>query len=199
MKTSLLILAITAVTASGLSIPHNRGEWPESWPKELEALRERAKTTEWATGSQEDSHQISFESRDDFEKYWPAFIELLGPGSILKFHGPDEEGNIAPGVEIQAPSASVAFDEKAKTKRTFKTGYTWPKSAYLPDGTLPEYVEAAGPGKYVPLKDIENPKGFRYRARIDIVLFCDGKIIDLNRIAFPKGIKIDDQRFKSKK
>ena len=199
MKAPVCLLSLTLITASALVIPHERGDWPEDWPKELEALRERARTTEWATGSQEDSHAIPFETREDFEKYWPVFAKLLQPGAVLTLRSPEKEASAvqdltAASVVIQAPAASVAFDGE----KNLRTGFQWPQSAYLPDGTLPEYVvdEKTDDGEktWVPLPKGEKPKGFQYRARLDITLVCDGAIIDLNRIRFPEGVKVVDAR-----
>jgi hypothetical protein len=38
--------------------------------------------------------------------------------------------------------------------------------------------------------------GLMYRARVDIVLIVDGKIVDLNRIPLPADTPIIDKRFK---
>lgn len=198
MKSIVSILALTALTASALVIPRDRGEWPEDWPKELERLREQARTTEWATGSQEDSHRIPFGTRGEFEKYWPVFQRMLKPGARITLRSPEAEASAvqdltAASVVIQAPPAGVALDGE----KTFRTGFAWPESAYLPDGTLPEYViEKTDDGKktWVPLVMAEDRAGFQFRARIDLTLVCDGEIIDLNRIRFPKGVAVVDAR-----
>ena len=198
MKACSLLVVLSALTASALVIPMDHGAWPDTWPKEMEALREQSRTTEWATGTQEDSHTIPFKSREEFEKYWPVLSSLLKPGAKLTLRFPEKTASSVQdltktSVVIQAPAASVAFDGK----KTFKTGYEWPKSAYLPNGQLPEYVYEKGDKEekhYVPMLKGDELKGFHYRARIDIMLICDGKIIDLNRIRFPKGVIVEDLR-----
>ncbi len=198
MKAAVFLLALTVLTASALVIPHERGDWPENWPVELEPLRESARTTEWATGSQEDSHSIPFGTREDFEKYWPVFAKMLKPGAKLTLVSPEKEATVVQdrtkaSVVIQGPPSTVALDGE----KTFHTGFQWPESAYLPDGTLPEYVIQKIDGEkktWVPLLKAEDRVGFQYRARIDLTLVCDGTIIDLNRLRFPEGVTVIDAR-----
>ena len=40
---ALLLLLATALPSTALVIPHDKGEWPDTWPEELEALRERTR------------------------------------------------------------------------------------------------------------------------------------------------------------
>ena len=63
-------------------------------------------------------------------------------------------------------------------------------------GGLPEYVSNQD-GKWVAY-DGKERKGFLHRARVDIVLITDGKIVDLNRIRLPADTPIIDNRFKDK-
>lgn len=194
------ICFFSTLTAFALVVSHDRGSWPQSWPRELEPLRDHAQSIEWATGSQEDSHYIPFPTRAEFERFWPAIAKLLKPGSQLILRTPQSEREpgvlddlTVPSVIIHAPSASVAFDGKM----TLRTGYVWPESVYLPDGTLPEYIVEAtenGIKKWVPLEVGKKPRGFRFRARVDITLVSDGNIIDLNRIRFPCGVRVVDER-----
>jgi hypothetical protein len=198
MKATVAAMVLTFFAASALVIPGTRGTWPEDWPKELEPLRERSRTTEWATGSQEDSHAIPFADRADFEKHWPVFRKLLKPGARITLRSPQEsdspvEDLTKPSVIVHAPPAGVALDGE----KTFRTGFTWPESAYLPDGSLPEYVvseEQGGKKRWLPLVAGAEQKGFQYRARMDLTLVCDGMIIDLNRIRFPEGVTVVDAR-----
>lgn len=62
----------------------------------------------------------------------------------------------------------------------------------LSEGELPEYVtseEEDGRLKWVPADG-------GHRARVDIILITDGKIVDLNRIQLPPDTPIIDNRFK---
>lgn len=45
----------------------DKGDWPDSWPSELEVCRKNAKSVDVAHGIQETVHEISFASRDEFE------------------------------------------------------------------------------------------------------------------------------------
>jgi hypothetical protein len=198
MKATVAAMVLGVFAASALVIPGTSGTWPANWPKELEPLRERSRTTEWATGSQEDSHAIPFADRADFEKHWPVFRKLLKPGARVTLRSPQESGSpvedlTKPSVIVHAPPAGVALDGE----KTFRTGFTWPESAYLPDRTLPEYVvseEKEGKKRWVPLVAGSARKGFHYRARIDLSLVVDGSVIDLNRIRFPEGVTVVDAR-----
>lgn len=202
MRLPLFLLAATLATAPALMMSHKTGTWPKNWGEALEPLRKQAITAEWATGTQEDHHQIQFDTAADFDKYWPLLAKLLKPGAQLTLTAPGkaEMGTAKKAVSgarvfVLAPSASVAFDEKGK--QNFHTGYQWPKSVYLPDGSLPEYVGYDGNGEgrqLMPLLDREAHQGFQYRARIDITLVCDGEVIDLNRFRFPAGVTVVDQR-----
>lgn len=199
MRLALFVLLLTAVTVCGLVVTHDRGNWPENWPAELEPLRAQARTTEWATGSQEDSHQIPFTSRAQFETYWPVFRKMLEPGAVVRLRSPEKEASVVqdltqPYVVIHAPPADVSLGGDGVTIRN---GFEWPQSAYLDNGMLPEYVvekTVDGEKRWVPLREGDERVGFQFRARIDLTLVCDGKVVDLNRIRFPEGVTIVDKR-----
>lgn len=76
------------------------------------------------------------------------------------------------------------------------TGPPWPDYIRLSSGGLPEYVVNEN-GRWVAF-DGTNRKGFIHRARVDIVLITDGKIVDLNRIQLPPNTPIVDNRFKER-
>ena len=69
-------------------------------------------------------------------------------------------------------------------------GPPWPDSIKSPAGELPEFVVEES-GKWVPF---HGPGGFR--ARVDIVLVMDGKVIDTNHIEIPAHTPIIDRRAK---
>jgi hypothetical protein len=62
----------------------NTGSWPDSWPKELEQLRNQARTIEVATGIQEDIYEISFSDRTQFESLWPIILKVKTPEAPLR-------------------------------------------------------------------------------------------------------------------
>ena len=49
-----------------------------------------------------------------------------------------------------------------------------------------------------PIEEKYGPWGFMYRARTEIELVVDGRIIDLNRIPLPPETPIIDRRFQEK-
>ncbi|MBN2455856.1 MAG: hypothetical protein JXB29_04865 [Sedimentisphaerales bacterium] len=97
----------------------------------------------------------------------------------------------------------------------------WPDSIKSSTGELPEYVTISEDGmawvpvygqwpEYITISvdgdpwmsdgdpwmpvEAKKPKGFMYRARTDIELVVDGKIVDLNRINLPADTPIIDNR-----
>jgi hypothetical protein len=95
-------------------------------------------------------------------------------------------------VRILCPSGSgCEVDGK-----TYIANSPWPDYLKSATGELPEYVifnqEKA---KWIPADESERV-GFMNRARVDIVLITDGKIVDMNRIQLPPNTPILDNRFK---
>jgi hypothetical protein len=214
---ALLAVLFGALDARALIIPSDEGKWPETWPKQLEPLRKTSKTLDVATGIQEHIYTIPFETRDEFEKFWPILITLRTPGSPLTLSKSGTESgwgqfvsNSKPCVRIKGPTGGYAggkatiggqIDLKELDAGTMLfAGAPWPKSILGPQGELPEYVTA------VPIEDgkiawkpidpaVDKRVGFLSRARVDIELVLDGEIIDLNRIRLPADARIIDRRF----
>ena len=81
---AVLVSSILLSTlCSGMVETTDSGRWPVSWPKELEPYREHAKTIGVHAGSQEDVFEISFRSREQFEKIWPSILTLKSEGAPL--------------------------------------------------------------------------------------------------------------------
>lgn len=213
-----LVVVFGAWDALALIIPSDEGKWPATWPKELESLREKSKTLDVATGIQEHIYTIPFETRDEFEKFWPILVALRTPGSPLTLSraGVTDSGwgqfvsNAKPSVRIKGPTGGYAggtaniggqIDLKELDVGTMLfAGAPWPKALLGPQGELPEYVTA------VPIEDgkiawepvdltVDKARGFLNRARVDIELVLDSEIIDLNRIRLPQDARIIDRRF----
>ncbi|WP_010587475.1 hypothetical protein [Schlesneria paludicola] len=192
-------------------IPSDRGEWPVSWPKELEELRPIAKSLDCATGLQECIYTIPFDSKEDFEKYWPSLMMVRTPGSTLTLSKVDEIEpgwgklltNAKPCVRIRGPVASVL----ARYEKSFGSDLSSndPEAESIrelvgPHGELPEYVTQILVNRATPVwrdsgKAPENVVGFKHRLRVDIELVVDGDVIDLNRIPLPQDSRIIDRRF----
>jgi len=188
LMASLLLVPSTA--AVGLVMVSDRGEWPATWPKALEPCRARAKTVEVAHGIQETVHEITFASRQEFEKAWPAVLTLLGKGAPLILESsPSTYGTsgskAGPGVRIRCASGGKLGSKP-------RLGPPWPDNLRLPSGALPEYVVRVD-GKWAPF-DGTSRAGFAFRARQDVVLIVDGTVVDLNRIRLPSGHPVIDNR-----
>ena len=89
-RTTALVIAL-AVFAAGsavlaISTGGPGGEWPTTWPKELEPLRKQAWTWEHDSGT---SYDIPFASREEFESAWPHVLKLKSDGApITLVRGP---------------------------------------------------------------------------------------------------------------
>lgn len=217
----ILSLCLFVPTVFALVATFQEGSWPESWPAELEPWRKQARTFDVGHGIIERVYEISFQTPEQFAAAWPAILKVksLGAPVILEaspFKCPSSFSQTAAGVVILAPSEGYAIDpemrlsddpkELLKTTRSemdkwvqdgkaLHAGPPWPKELYSATGELPEYVEAAkvdGRMKWIPAT--KHPLGAKHRARIDIVLVVDEKIVDLNRIKPPADTPILDHR-----
>ena len=209
------LLVVCLVLAAHLSfamiMTKEEGTWPDSWPKELDQYRSQAKTVEVAHGIQETVYEIPFRNREEFERAWPYILKLKSKGAPLileksPFTYHVSGSKAANAVMVLSPSLGYAggpsspqietkaeAEELVKQGKMLRAGPPWPESIKSPTGELPQYVVFQD-GKWVPFKDKER-KGFVHRARVDVILVTDGKVIDLNRIALPPDTTIVDNRF----
>jgi hypothetical protein len=193
----------SASAAAFVSI-HEGGQWPAGWPSQLEPYRNRARTFEIGTGGvRENVYEIRFEKVEDFELIWPTILELRSVGASLRVCNVEESGqerkevlpNNAPVVRIYAPVYGSSAQKPGG--KVLPVGPPWPQSIMLPDGTLPEYVAISEDGmQWVPAVG-KVPNGFRHRARVEIELVADGRILDFNRILVPRETPIVDKRTSS--
>ncbi|HUW56251.1 MAG TPA: hypothetical protein VMZ92_06420 [Planctomycetota bacterium] len=190
-----VVLAVTA--AFGAVMVGKGGTWPDSWPRELEPYRDRATTVGVAHGIQETVYEIPFDRREEFEKAWPHFLKLKSRGAPLilekspsKYHVSGSTMQI--GVRVLYPSGGT-LELPDGTRLEAKP--PWPASVRSASGELSEYVVAEG-GKWVPATGTEDRRGFLHRARVDIVLVTDGRVVDLNRIELPAETPLVDRRFR---
>jgi len=68
------IVLCTAGSLFAISFGGPGGEWPKTWPKELEPLRKTAWT--WEHGFGGTSFDIPFATREEFEAAWPHILKL---------------------------------------------------------------------------------------------------------------------------
>src|SRR5438067_13298172 len=83
----------------------DRGEWPNTWPKELEALRKQA-TTHVGPMVPSRHYQIPFTRREEFEAAWPYLLKVKSKGApIILVRGPKTDFmEVKPaGVLIHSP------------------------------------------------------------------------------------------------
>ena len=66
----------------------NSGDWPESWPKELEPLRKQSRTLEGPTRLLL-HYAIPFTKREEFEAAWPHLLKVKTKGApVVLRRGP---------------------------------------------------------------------------------------------------------------
>jgi len=201
----LFIAAAVAVLlwsapASGFVSVHEKGGWPADWPEQLEPFRDRARTFDVGTTVRESVHEIRFETKEEFERVWPALLQLRTEGSPLRISSVDQPDEVqtgifpndAPVVRIYTPVYGSSAQKPGG--RMLPVGPPWPPSIMLPNGSLPEYVAISEDGtRWVPVVG-KSPDGFRHRARIDVEIVADGRILDVGRILVPAGMRVVDNR-----
>ena len=171
---------------------------PDTWPDELQSLGDRTKKLDVGHGIWETNYEIRLYSAEEFEKAWPHILTLKSKGAPLILEKSpssyDMSGStLETGVRILCPPGNeiVGGDTSGKARYVFNIPWQDPK----PDASAesPEYIEMEA-GKWVSTKD-GKPLTVGVRARVDIVLVVDGKVIDLNRIKLPENTTIIDRRF----
>ena len=192
---SCILLLFTSLCFA-LIMTDGVGRWPQSWPEELESLRKQSKTIQVAHGIKETVFEIPFNSQEQFEKAWPYILEVKSKGAPLIIEKSPSTYKVSgskmgTGVRILCPSGgSCGLPGGVQ----LQASPPWPESAKLPHNQLSEYV-IASQETWIPFVVEDEHKGFRYRARVDIVLVMDGDVIDLNRIPLPADTPIIDRRF----
>lgn len=183
--------SLCSTTVLGLVISVTEGVWPDSWPEALEPYRAEAKTRNCEAST---VYEIPFKDRDEFESAWPHVLSLKSEGApLILVRSPStyDGSTLDVGVRVLSPPGAAYTSDVDGT--SLKPGPPWPESALLPSGELPEYVVMHN-GQWVPPSEGET--GY-VRARQDIILVCDGDIVDLNRIPLPLDTSIVDKRFEA--
>jgi hypothetical protein len=132
--------AVCAMAYSDYSVT-DRGEWPKSWPSELEPLRAQARTFEGPLAP--DRHYaIPFTGRDEFESAWPYLLKVKSQGAHLVLRrGPNFFlGDARAGVVIHTPPLDQADNAQTRGIRT-------------------TYIELLVDGQIVDLNRIRLPTG----------------------------------------
>jgi len=169
MATPLIavIFIFVVCSANALYFFSDRGTWPDSWPKELEPLRNQSRTLSHETGN---IHEIRFKNREEFESAWPHILAVKSKEApLILLSSPYHRSGdfiIKAGVSILSPlTARLVIPEGEKAPKTLED-------------------------KHELLKE-----HFKKKPRIDIQLIVDGDIVDLNRIPLPTDTPIIDKRF----
>ena len=206
-----VIIALSASIGFALVEFSKDGAWPDTWPKELEKFRKQSRSYSHSLGIEEMWHEIVFQNREEFEQAWPHILKLKTKGAPLIIEStknpPSRYGYISsllpsrPRVRIFCTIPDGPSARRLSSEVPLAWPTPWPDYIKLPSGGLPEYVVFQD-GKWV-AADINQftgelgPEwqGNYCRARVDIVLISDGKIVDLNRIPLPPDTPIIDKRF----
>jgi hypothetical protein len=92
MKRRIAFLAVTSLAAIALCAVGSvyalytvsfKGEWPESWPKELEPLRKQSRTLVGPVVEYR-HYAIPFTKREEFESAWPHLLKVNSKGAALR-------------------------------------------------------------------------------------------------------------------
>lgn len=207
-----LMAAVLAMSfCSAMWDVSNTGDWPKSWPAQLEPLRSQSRTLRHDGYMM---YQIPFADRSQFEAMWPHILSIPTDNSPLTLsRGKDKwiAVNFDAGVVVFTPNTGerIAFEDKKMTvypsgsessipDGTFlKVGPPWPDAIRDKTGKLPEYVVADGlEWRATTSQEIRDDimTAIRSRrARTEIRLIVDGKVVDLNRIQLPT--LVIDNRF----
>ena len=130
MKGRIALWALVACGAacSGARADYSvadEGQWPESWPKELEGLRKQAKTYEGPL-QPERRYLIPFTKREEFEEAWPHLLKVKSKGApiILRrgretdFFKVEPAGVLikTPPVDSHGPETPISGDRSVRSK-----------------------------------------------------------------------------------
>ena len=110
MKRTIAFVAAIILCAAGsayaLYVVSDKGDWPTTWPRELEPLRKQARTL---VGPEVESrhYAIPFAKREEFESAWPQLLKVKSKGApIILVHAPNFFlGDGKAGVVVHAPPA----------------------------------------------------------------------------------------------
>ena len=157
MRRWAILLAAVAIIAAGstayaLYLVSETGDWPKTWPKELEPLRKQARTY---VGPMVDNRHylIPFTEREEFEAAWPHFLTVKSKGApIILVRGPKTTFmEIRPaGVVIHTPP--TGRDQPGAVGKPIP-GQSNPRSTWM----NASFIELAVDGDVVDLNRIALP------------------------------------------
>lgn len=217
LPTSILIAAVLVTSiCSAEWLVSNTGNWPKSWPAQMEPLRSQSRTL---LHDDYTMYHVRFTGRAQFEAAWPHFLSIATDGSpvtlsrghdrwtAVDFNAgvvvftPNTGQMIVPGdkqTTIYQPEAVSALQEgklRSLAGTYLVVGPPWPDTIHGESGKLPEYVVADGlEWQAITKEEIRDYATKTIRlTRTEIQLIVDGKVVDLNRIQLPTFVV--DKRF----
>ena len=115
MKRTITLVAVIAFFAVCSAVYalyefSDKGEWPKSWPKELEPLRKQARTLVGPMAAHQ-HYAIPFAKREQFESAWPHILNVKSKGApVLLVRGPNFflGEKVKAGVVVHSPPLGQA-------------------------------------------------------------------------------------------
>jgi hypothetical protein len=153
-------------------------------------------------------HIIEFRTREEFERVWPAVLRLKSKGAPITLRTPDKPKtdptdpyvvHDKPQVWIICPILEQGRYELLPDGTYAHIG-PWTDDLELPNGVLPErVVKRKKDAKWVVWESDyrHRPRDYEFpaqQARVQVVLYVDSEVIDLNRIRLPENTPIEDKR-----
>jgi len=200
----LVALSLSTSIVLGIASLSRVDLWPDGWPQELEPYREQAWKWHVMGGVLEETNYfIRFDDRERFEEIWPVLLKVKSQGAPLHLQSASQLRSALVGELQQGPMAQIICPAhgsyKIQPDGTYMHIERWTKDLRLPDGRLPEFVvQRKDDGTWVPVekdsRTVPEHFGILERARVELTLWVDGQIIDLNRIRLPEDTPIIDER-----
>ena len=146
----IAVFAVGSVLLAAGSVA-DKGQWPNSWPKELEPLREQSRTLTGGLLNQT-HYEITFVKREDFESAWPHLLKIKSKGApIILVRSPYTSlGKVQAGVLVRA---AVARSDKPNSPETPIEGVTNPRVRWM----YTTFIELIVDGNIVDLNRIPLP------------------------------------------
>lgn len=124
-----LIFFTATSTASALYSVANEGQWPKSWPEELEPLRKQARTLVGPVVAQR-HYAIPFNDRESFEAAWPQLLKVKTAGApIILLRG--ENFFLGKGKQAGIVIHSPPEDHPEKPSRQVSAKDYWRDTTYI--------------------------------------------------------------------
>ncbi len=196
----IAVVLLACVPSWGIVSIRERGLWPADWPPALEPFRDQARTFEVNTDVLENVYEITLRTPEELSQIWPAILQLKSDGAPLRVSSvrtrdDKSEGlsaNDRPAIRIYTPAQDSSAQRVGNGM--LPVGPPGLDSVGAADGSLPEYVVVSSDGMtWVPAVG-DAARGLKRRARVEIELVADDKIVDFRRVLVPPETPILDQR-----